>query len=167
MRSGSSPPNPRVVELERLLALAQHPEGGLFHEHHRGASDESTAIYFLLRATEHAAWHRLARKDEVWHHYEGDLVELHLVHPSERRHERLLLGPAAAEVRPSRVVPAGVWQAARVVPDGAHGYALAGATVAPGFHFEDWTLADGAVLESLASGLSAEARELICSLASA
>ena len=42
-----------------------------------------------------------------------------------------------AETRPTIVVPAGTWQAAR--PVGA--YTLAGCTVGPGFEFADFSLA--------------------------
>jgi predicted cupin superfamily sugar epimerase len=161
----------RAAELERTLALSVHPEGGSFHEHHREPRDASTAIYFLLRGSEVAAWHRLS-KDELWHHYEGDPVELHLIHLEHglehgpTRYERVILGPTAADVRPCRVVASGVWQAARLVP-GGRGYALVGNTVAPGFSFDDWTLADRELLERFAATLDAtlpEARELLFAL---
>jgi len=47
------------------------------------------------------------------------------------------VGPVARETRPTIVVPAGTWQAARST--GA--YTLSGCTVGPGFEFEDFSLA--------------------------
>jgi predicted cupin superfamily sugar epimerase len=46
------------------------------------------------------------------------------------------------------LVPAGCWQAA--VPHfGEFDYVLVGNTVAPGFSFSDWQLADAAAIEAL------------------
>lgn len=53
--------------------------------------------------------------------------------------ERLRLGRTAGAV-PVAVVPAGAWFAARCEHHSA--YALAGCTVAPGFSFEDFEMAD-------------------------
>ena len=46
----------------------------------------------------------------------------------------------AAGQRPQVLVPAGVWQGARVKPGGS--YALVGATVSPGFDFEDFEIGE-------------------------
>ena len=35
-----------------------------------------TAIYYLLRAGEVSAWHRVNDADEIWHHYAGAALEL-------------------------------------------------------------------------------------------
>ena len=135
----------------RLLALAPHPEGGHFAEvfraassvqsaSHPGARSASTAIYFLLKSGEFSALHRV-RSDEVWHHYLGDPVELHTLTESEHQLTRLGSALESGE-RPFAVVPAEVWQAARVAEVSAnpHGFALCGCTVAPGFDFSDFEL---------------------------
>src|SRR2546426_7521585 len=97
----------------------------------------STAIYYLLRAGERSALHRI-KSDEVWHHYAGDAVELWLLEePGRARQVRL-----GGDGEPQVIVPAGVWYGARVVDGGA--YALMGGTVAPGFDFADFELADRA-----------------------
>ena len=64
----------------RRLGLAPHPEGGFYRETFRSPArltlpdgrvrSASTAIYYLLPAGAHSAWHRVAA-DEVWHHYAG------------------------------------------------------------------------------------------------
>ncbi len=152
----------RVEQLREELRLAPHPEGGFFVQHYCAATPvgapradspppASTAIYYLLCDAAYSAWHRI-EQDELWHHYEGALVELHLV--DERAgYRRLRLGPVDAQgARPSQLVPAGTWQAACPVyePESAFAYALVGNTVAPGFDFSGWILADEATLDSLA-----------------
>jgi predicted cupin superfamily sugar epimerase len=140
-----------VVE---ALGLAPHPEGGFYRETFRaplalpapqGTRDASTAIYFLLPAGTFSALHRV-RSDEIWHHYDGDPLELHLLEEGAAdggagpgvAHRVVLLGRDLARgERPQAVVPAGVWQAA--VPLGAR-YTLCGCTVAPGFDFADFEL---------------------------
>jgi uncharacterized protein len=132
-----------------LLGLAPHPEGGHFAEvfrssltvtsgAHPGTRSASTAIYFLLKAGELSALHRV-RSDEVWHHYAGDALELHAFTQADHTCYRLGRDLSAGE-RPMAVIPAGVWQAARVAEHGTHGYALVGCTVAPGFDFADFDL---------------------------
>ncbi|MDX2259545.1 MAG: cupin domain-containing protein, partial [Hyphomicrobiaceae bacterium] len=52
-------------EIIATLGLAPHPEGGHFRETFRdafalpGGRAASTAIYYLLRAGERSAWHRV------------------------------------------------------------------------------------------------------------
>jgi predicted cupin superfamily sugar epimerase len=125
--------------------MRPHPEGGhyaeVFRSVHRVRVLERdveraalTTIYFLLAAGEYSRWHRVL-SDEVWHYQEGDALELILFDDQGLR--RLRLGPVSRETRPSIVVPAGTWQAARSM--GA--YTLSGCTVGPGFDFADFALA--------------------------
>ena len=125
--------------------MRPHPEGGhyveLFRSAHRVHDADRkveraalTTIYFLLASGEFSRWHRVL-SDEIWHYHEGDPIELLLFEGQGLR--RLRLGPLARETRPTIVVPAGTWQAAR--PVGA--YTLAGCTVGPGFEFADFSLA--------------------------
>ncbi len=135
-----------AAELVALLGLSPHPEGGFFRETWRsplalgglpqGAPrSASTAIYFLLPAGSFSALHRVA-SDEVWHHYDGDPVELHVL--EGRVHDTFVLGRDFARgERPQHVVPAGAWQAA--VPLGRR-WSLCGCTVAPGFDFADFVM---------------------------
>ncbi|MBP1603831.1 MAG: hypothetical protein H6Q09_1003 [Acidobacteria bacterium] len=140
------------------LGLAVHPEGGYFRETYRagtavaagalpacfgGARPVSTAIYFLLRGSQHSALHRL-RADEVWHYYQGSSLTLHEIHPDgtaiDVRLGRLGI-PGAA---PQRIVPAGCWFGATV--DDPQACTLVGCTVAPGFTAQDFELGDPAAL---------------------
>lgn len=135
----------RAAELLNLLGMRPHPEGGhyveLFRSAHRVRVLERdvergalTTIYFLLATGEYSRWHRVV-SDEVWHYHEGDAIELLLFDDHGLR--RMRLGPVARETRPTIVVPAGTWQAARTT--GA--YTLGGCTVGPGFEFADFSLA--------------------------
>jgi predicted cupin superfamily sugar epimerase len=145
---------PTADEWIARLALMPHPEGGWYRETYRsrervdgaalpprfgGARVLSTAIYYLLRAGERSALHRI-KSDEVWHHYAGDAVTLWLLEvPGCAKCVRL-----GGDGEPQVLVPAGAWYGGRVIEGGA--YALMGGTVAPGFEFADFELADRAAL---------------------
>ncbi|MFP3938793.1 MAG: DUF480 domain-containing protein [Thermoanaerobaculia bacterium] len=153
--SGPAPsPPPSARELVKRLGLAPHPEGGFFREVYRSGLEvlhpaapgnpdrpAGTHIYFLLRADQASAFHRVRWSDEIWHLYAGDALELQLIH-EDGRHERRLLTADLGAGAPCTVVPAGCWQAARLAPADApgHGWALGGCTVTPGFDFEDFDL---------------------------
>jgi predicted cupin superfamily sugar epimerase len=135
----------RAAELLNALGMRPHPEGGhyveLFRSAHRVQVLERkversalTSIYFMLAAGEHSRWHRV-QSDEVWHYHEGDAIELLLF--DQRGLRRMRLGPVSRETRPTIIVPAGTWQAARST--GA--YTLGACTVGPGFDFADFALA--------------------------
>ena len=137
----------RATELIAALHLVEHPEGGYYAEVYRssslvqpadGRSSRSalTSIYFLLPAGVVSRWHRV-RSDEVWHFYEGASLDLWIATPEGNRVEVRRLGPYGQGQQPTLIVPADCWQAARST--GA--YTLVGCTVAPGFEFEDFSLA--------------------------
>jgi predicted cupin superfamily sugar epimerase len=120
----------------RRLGLMPHPEGGFYRETFRSPltldlpdgrrRTASTAIHYLLPAGTRSTWHRVA-SDEVWHHYAGGALRLHLLGTGTRR---------LSSVDPQAVVPAGVWQAAEPEDEAV----LCGCTVAPGFDFADFEL---------------------------
>jgi predicted cupin superfamily sugar epimerase len=99
----------------------------------------STGIYFLLEHGNFSAFHRIA-SDEMWHFYAGDALEvLELLETGEL--VTTLLGMTLAKGETfQHVVKANTWFASRVVEGGA--FALVGCTVAPGFDFSDFQLAD-------------------------
>lgn len=141
-----------------LLELKPHPEGGAFAETYRsplttadGRRSLATAIYYMLRAGQVSAMHRLA-SDEIFHFYAGDPVEMLLLFP-HRVARRVTLGTDLdSGQRPQVVVPAGTWQGAALVGSGK--YALLGTTVSPGFEMRDFELGD---IEALAQGWPAVA----------
>lgn len=135
--------------------MQPHPEGGYFAETYRateqvphaalparfgGSRSFSTAIYFLLEGHHFSALHRI-QADELWHFYAGDPLEVFVIHPESSELEIIRLGPdpEAGEVFQA-VVPAGAWFGSRPVAGAA--YSLVGCTVAPGFDFADFELAE-------------------------
>ena len=138
----------RAQTLISFLDLRPHPEGGFFRRVYRSEKTvlrtqtqelrfALTTIYFLLVEGEHGAWHRVA-SDEAWHFYEGAPLELLLSSANAETMQCRRLGPVSIEAQPVEVVPAGWWQAARTLGS----YTLAGCSVAPGFEFDDFILAD-------------------------
>jgi predicted cupin superfamily sugar epimerase len=131
-----------VVE---ALGLAPHPEGGFYRETFRaplvlrapwGDRPASTAIYFLLPAGSFSALHRV-RSDEVWHHYDGDPLELHTIDEGGAYEVSRLGRDWRNGERPQQAIAAGTWQAA--IPLGSR-FSLCGCTVAPGFDFADFDM---------------------------
>ncbi|MFP4593823.1 cupin domain-containing protein [uncultured Ralstonia sp.] len=156
---------PAAQRLITRLGLAPHPEGGFYRETYRseeriqrGMIDgppveraAATAIYYLLADDAYSAWHRI-QSDELWHFHAGDVLDVHVLedHGAVRTHR---LGHAAEDEMAvyQAVVPAGHWFAAERIA-GAHGYTLVGCTVAPGFEFSEFELAEGrALLEGYAA----------------
>jgi uncharacterized protein len=140
--------NDKIMSIITCLEMQRHPEGGYYRETFRAPlilsglphavpRNASTAIYFLLPAGSLSAFHRV-RSDEVWHHYDGDPIALHII-DGDGAYEMILLGHnLPAGERPQAVVPADTWQAAE--PLGST-FSLCGCTVAPGFDFADFELA--------------------------
>ena len=151
-----------VEELIAALDLRPHPEGGFFAEtfrspHEAGARSLSTAIYFLLTAENPSRMHRVT-SDEMWQFYRGDPLEMLQIHP-DGSSAVIAIGPdVAAGQRPQVLVPAGVWHGVRVAAGGR--YALTGATVTPGFDFDDFTLGDRAALQALCPSRAAAIEDL-------
>jgi predicted cupin superfamily sugar epimerase len=148
----SADPRDRVKDIVARLGLAPHPERGFFVETHRapalvsavahaGPRAAGTAIYFLITRDEPATFlHRLL-SDEIFHLYEGGPLEILRLHPDGRSDvARLGLDLASGE-RPQIVVPAGTWFGTELASGASH--CLVGCTVAPGFEFSDFELAEG------------------------
>lgn len=149
------------MELESIIGeldLTPHPEGGWYRETYRdtltlpgaalphgGPRSASTAILYLLDAGSFSALHRIA-SDEVWHFHLGDALIVHVLHEDGRR-EDLRLGPdLRGGDRVQAVVTRGAWFGARLAEGGR--FALVGCTVAPGFDFADFELAQRTTLSA-------------------
>ena len=139
---------PTATELIEALGLQPHPEGGAFAETYRcsitsqahAERNLATAIYFVLRAGESSAWHKVA-SDEIFLHQGGDTYLLRRIDATGTLIHEPVGIDIAGGARPQRLVPAGQWQAATVARDGAHGYALVACIVIPGFDYADFTMA--------------------------
>lgn len=142
----------------RTLNMQPHPEGGYFAETYRsvetipqaalpgrfgGARSFGTAIYFLLESHHISALHRIS-SDEVWHFYDGGTLEIFVISPAGvltviRLGRHLDQGDVL-----QAVVLAGSWFGSKPKP--GTDFALVGCTVAPGFDFADFEMADRATL---------------------
>jgi predicted cupin superfamily sugar epimerase len=163
-------PDPRAVkdELIHRLDLKPHPEGGFFSETYRAVqrvirdSDDSdsdsdnnssaqkrsasTAIYYLLCDGAHSAWHRI-KSDEVWHFYAGEPLNVHVLDETGALVTHKLGNTLThTDAVFQAVVPAGLWFAAECADPAS--FALVGCTVAPGFEFSEFELADVGALKA-------------------
>lgn len=157
--------------IERL-ALTPHPEGGHFRETYRsrqrvrvleqdGEARErtaATAIYFLLRRGEHSRFHRL-RSDEQWHFLAGAPLDILCVTPAGLLEARRLGDGTATALQAT--IPAQTWFAAVPVAGADADFSLVACTVAPGFEFEDFELAEP---DALAARCMPEVREKVRTL---
>lgn len=141
--------------------MLEHPEGGYFAETYRstesipqealperfkGKRVFSTGIYFLLENHHFSAFHRI-EADEMWHFYAGGALDVFMISPDGQL-DIIHLGnnPDEGQVFQA-VVPAGYWFASKPQKDSA--YSLVGCTVAPGFDFEGFELAERVSLQAI------------------
>lgn len=135
------------------LKLQPHPEGGFYRETYRatekipvdglparffGPRNVSTAIFFLLRAQDRSLFHRI-KSDELWHFHAGDTLNIYVL--GDQGLIRHQLGSKLENGDSLQVVvPANHWFGASVEAGG--NYTLSSCTVAPGFDFKDFEMAD-------------------------
>ena len=123
------------------LGMERHPEGGWYARTFEdvASSDgraKSTAIYYLLEAGDQSHWHRVDAV-EVWHFYAGAPLKLR-ISDGKSVDEYVLGADLDGGERPQIVVPREAWQAAESTGE----WTLVGCTVAPGFQFSGFELAD-------------------------
>ena len=138
----------------KRLELSPHSEGGYFKETYRSKgvikkdalpndfqSDHcySTFIYYLLKSSDISKFHRI-KSDEQWHFFEGSsLIVLAL-----RENDEFLKFKLGRDLENNEmfscVIPANSWLAA--YPREKDSFSLLGCTVAPGFEYEDFELAE-------------------------
>jgi predicted cupin superfamily sugar epimerase len=129
-------------DLIAALKLERHPEGGWYIQTYRDplgvdGRAHSTAIFYLLEGGDRSHWHRVDAV-EVWHHYAGAPLELKLSDDGNAV-RKLTLGPdVLAGQTPQGIVRKDEWQSARSLGD----WTLVGCTVAPGFEFSGFVMAE-------------------------
>jgi predicted cupin superfamily sugar epimerase len=130
------------------LNLKQHPEGGYYGEtyrstqlvtHKNGASRSiSTAIYFLLEGNNKSHFHRI-QSDELWFFHQGAPLEIIFIENSQI-HTTIVGNDIDDGQTPQICIPANTWFGAKVTDE--KDYSLVSCTVAPGFDFLDFELAE-------------------------
>lgn len=139
-------------DLVRHLHLTPHPEGGYYRETYRAAHtvatqegqtrNVSTAIYYLLENDDKSCFHRI-KSDELWFFHQGQALEIVLL--VDEQPVTIILGNDIENGELLQaVIPANTWFAAQVKQ--RTGHALVSCTVAPGFDFMDFELAQRAAL---------------------
>jgi uncharacterized protein len=164
-----------MINHAQLIAqynLKIHPEGGWYKETYKseeqipatalpgrftGSRAFSTAIYFLLEQGNFSAFHRI-KSDECWHFYAGDPLLVYVLQPGGNLQITQLGSDIAKGQVFQYVVPANCWFASR--PAASAVYSFVGCTVAPGFDFADFELADATVLSAAFPQHSAVIHEL-------
>ena len=147
-------------QLIQQFALQQHPEGGWYKETYKstellplaalpqrfnGDRSFSTAIYFLLEQGNFSAFHKI-KSDECWHFYTGEPLVVYII-SQQGALDIIELGNDINKGHVFQyVVPANCWFASR--PAAESNFCFVGCTVAPGFDFEDFDLADAAELSN-------------------
>lgn len=130
------------------LQLVPHPEGGYYKETYRAGDtlpdrknekrNISTAIYFLLMDTNRSRFHRI-QSDELWFFHIGEPVEIHVIQKNTLH--TIVLGNDLLKGHVLQAtVPANCWFASSVQNE--KGFSLVSCTVAPGFDFADFELAE-------------------------
>lgn len=139
-----------VKHLIETLELLRHPEGGYYKETYRseslsdfdgfdGKRNYSTGIYFLIENDNFSALHRI-KSDEMWHFYGGDPLEVIEITLAGTLKKTLIGNNISAGEVPQYVVPKHHWFGSRVKSGGKHSFV--GCTVAPGFDFKDFEMAE-------------------------
>jgi uncharacterized protein len=149
------PPTYSAAFYVAAYQMQPHPEGGYYAETYRATETIAradlpdrfsgdrvfgTAIYFLLESHHVSMLHRIDA-DEVWHFYAGGPLDVFMIDPATGVLRTVRLGqqPDLGHVFQA-VVPAGWWFGS--APAAGSPYSLVGCTVAPGFDFGGFELAD-------------------------
>lgn len=137
----------------KALSLIEHPEGGYFKETYRADEELATenlperytssrcfgtSIYFLLTTSSVSNFHRL-NSDEIWHFHCGGAARIHFISPEGEYYCRSIGSFLEEGQQLQVVIPRHSWFAAEVISDD---FILVGCTVAPGFDFADFELAE-------------------------
>jgi len=139
--------------LIKALKLLPHPEGGFYRETYR--SEETTlnlpkrykgrirnfgtSIFYLLKGEQYSAFHRIC-SDEIWHYYEGSPLKLYVIDRDGILKTYLLSNDINNGGNYQVIIKHNHWFAAK--PIDPKGFTLLGCTVAPGFDFFDFQLAE-------------------------
>jgi uncharacterized protein len=141
-------------QLIQQYNLRPHPEGGWYTETYKsaeqipasalperfgGARVFSTAIYFLLEQENFSAFHRI-KSDECWHFYAGDPLDIYVLQQDCNLDVIQLGNDISKDQVFQYIVPANCWFASK--PATGSGFCFVGCTVAPGFDFADFEMAN-------------------------
>ncbi|HED07485.1 MAG TPA: cupin domain-containing protein [Ignavibacteria bacterium] len=146
--------NPEVKFYIDKLELQKHPEGGYYKEVYRSdeiilketlpgryGSDRNylTSIYFLLVEENVSLFHKI-KSDEIWHFYDGSTIKIYILKNDGVLSVKLLGRNLESGESLQVIIKKDTWFCAEVVNKKSFG--IVGCTVAPGFDFNDFKLAE-------------------------
>jgi len=162
-------------DIIRIFGMIRLPEeGGYYTETYRskevvqcealparydGSRVFSTVIYYLITAADCSKMHRVA-SDEIFCFHSGDPVTMLLLFPDGASKTVEIGNDIAAGQVPQVIVPAGVYQGAKIISGNGCGFSLLSCIVAPGFEFSDFELGDRKELADMYPDAAALIREL-------
>jgi len=160
-----------AAEIKKLLGLEPLPlEGGYYTQTYKSACltrhpikhqerSSLTCIYYLMTQKENSKLHRV-QSDEIFHYYLGAAAELLILSPDKKLTLHTLGPTLLAGERPQIRVPANCWQSLKVKSNDPVAYSLLGATVSPGFEFEDFELGEVQCIQESLKGSDQETQKL-------
>jgi len=139
-----------MTAIETIKALGLEVltvEGGFFKEIYRSKSKTEnknricgTSIYYLMTTHNVSSWHKV-NSDEIWYYHGGSPAVQFLIYPDGSMEKRLIGIDLKAGHIPQSLIPANTWQAAVLLNKNEDAWGLFGASVFPGFEYEDFSAA--------------------------
>ncbi len=139
----------KIKYLIEKYKLTSHIEGGYFKRHYESneiitrenncSIKAGSAIYYLLEKNQISQFHSIS-SDELWHYYDGGVLEVHIIDNNKNYHIKYL-GNSHIYNDAAFCIPIerGSIFAAKVL----HGdYVFAGCSLHPEFIMEEFTLYD-------------------------
>ncbi|MCO5251201.1 MAG: cupin domain-containing protein [Candidatus Kapabacteria bacterium] len=146
--------NTKASEYIEALNMQKHIEGGYFVETFKsqysvssedlpdgftGKRSLMTSIYFLLEGNDISKLHRV-RGDEIWFFHDGSPAIIEIINPNGKVDKMILGTDVKSGQLPQIVIPADTWFTAKIADEDS--FVLIACTVAPGFEYVDFELAD-------------------------
>jgi uncharacterized protein len=146
--------NLKATEYIEALNMQKHIEGGYYVETFKsqyfvpsanlpdgftGKRALMTSIYFLLEGNDISKLHRV-RGDEIWFFHDGSPAIIEIINPNGKIEKKILGTDVKSGQLPQIVIPADTWFTAKIAE--ADSFVLIACTVAPGFEYDDFELAN-------------------------
>ncbi len=140
-----------VLHYIKNLDLKEHPEGGWYSEVYRsemilkpegipvefsGERNALTSIFYLLSNKQFSAFHKI-KSPEIWYFHKGMPLIIHMLDKDGNYHHVELSDRMNGRLQ--YTVEPNIWFAADIKE--GYGYTLVSCAVAPGFDFNDFSLA--------------------------
>ncbi|PKL85040.1 MAG: hypothetical protein CVV22_09875 [Ignavibacteriae bacterium HGW-Ignavibacteriae-1] len=144
----------KASEYIKALNMQKHIEGGYYVETFRsqysvpsenltdrisGNRNLMTSIYFLLEGNDISKLHKVLG-DEIWFFHDGSAAIIEIINPNGKLEKKILGTDVKLGQMPQISIPADTWFTAKIADDDS--FVLIACTVAPGFEYDDFELAN-------------------------